>query len=223
MQRFGNPNFGLLKRMLDVIYEHGQDKSYDSDWVAQRIKETGLWNHGKWPERTINSYFSRNPELFEHCGRNSYRLRIERFRPIETPTPIDNLEDKIPASIKTTIYRKLRETHLVATLKLIHDDCCQICGNAIPIGGTAYSEGHHIKPFGRRGPDIPGNILILCPNNHVQCDYGAIRLEFTRLRCDPRHVVEKRFVDWHNKNLKLIRHLNRSAPENFVTSARQIP
>lgn len=123
---------------------------------------------------------------------------MDQFRAIETPTPVDNADDKIPVSVKSIIYRKLRETDLIRTLKLIHRNCCQICGIVIDIAGATYSEGHHIKPLGRRGPDIAGNILILCPNHHVRCDYFGIVLELSKIRCDPRHVVEQRFIDWHN-------------------------
>ncbi len=203
MGRYGNPNSGLLSVMLDVIYEHGQEKSYDSDWITARVRERGFWKYRRpgSPERTVNSYFTQNPVLFEHCGRNRYCLRMERFHQVATPTPIDNAGDKIPTSIETTIYRTLRETDLVRKLKQIHNNRCQICGVSIDIGIATYSEGHHIRPLGRRGPDIAGNILILCPNHHVQCDYGGIRLDFSELRRDPRHLVEKRFIDWHNENV----------------------
>ena len=204
MGRYGNPNYGLLRIMLEVIYENGQDQVYDSDWVTLRVKGMGFWDGRRTPgspERTVNSYFSQNSHIFENCGSNQYRLRMTRFRVTDTPKPIDNAVEKIPASVQTTIYRTLRETDLVKTLKHFHNNRCQICGGTITIGEKTYSEGHHIKPLGRRGPDIAGNILVLCPNHHVQCDYGGIRLELSQLQRDRRHVVEKRFIDWHNKNV----------------------
>ena len=42
-----------------------------------------------------------------------------------------------------------------------------------------YAEGAHIRPLGypHDGPDVLGNVLCLCPNDHVRFDYGAIWLD----------------------------------------------
>ncbi len=223
MGRYGNLKKGLLREMLEVIYEHDQTRKYDSNWITARVNDRGFWKRRspKTPERTVNSYFAQNPSIFEHCGQNQYRLRIEYYCPIETPKPIDNAEDTPAPSVKTTIYRTLRETDLVKKLKLIHGNHCQICGSAILVGDNTYSEGHHIQPLGRRGPDSPGNILILCPNHHVQCDYGGIPLTLTELRRDSRHVVQQRFIDWHNQNVFVGTQQCQDSAEPAVAPGRQ--
>jgi len=107
-----------------------------------------------------------------------------------TPTSIDlaapegQHEDDQPRRRFTETYRILRDTALARTLKEIHDDCCQVCGETLELrDGARYSEAHHIKPLGRPhyGPDIEGNILVLCPNHHALCDLRAIELDLKGL------------------------------------------
>jgi hypothetical protein len=47
----------------------------------------------------------------------------------------------------------------------LYDFTCQICGTRLATPAGAYAEICHIKPLGRphNGPDVPENILCLCP------------------------------------------------------------
>jgi len=192
-----------MRAMLDVIYRNGQSKTYDCDWVTGQIDRDGFWvnSDAKTPNRTVNKNFSQSPDVFDRVEPNRYRLRPEYYRlsqPIVELTNSDS-EPKLVTKVPQTVYRTLRDTELVRKLKLMHEDQCQICGLAIRFNDTTYSEGHHIKPLGKDGPDNAGNILILCPNHHVQCDYGAIRLDRAELRADSRHVVSEDYIRWHNE------------------------
>ncbi|QFS89030.1 MULTISPECIES: HNH endonuclease [unclassified Marinobacter] len=99
----------------------------------------------------------------------------------ETPKASDLPEGiEEPGRTYTLTYRVLRDTTLARKIKVIHQDQCQICGMVVRLSdGKTYSEAHHIIPLGNphNGSDIPGNILVLCPNHHVLCDYGAIELD----------------------------------------------
>lgn len=121
-----------------------------------------------------------------------------------TPLAIDIAEPGPVSRTKTEIYRILRDTTLARHLKETHQNKCQLCGCAIEIGNTIqYSEAHHIKPLGtpHNGPDIAGNILVLCPNHHVLLDYGAMALDISQLREAGDHKVSKEFVDYHNQKV----------------------
>lgn len=102
---------------------------------------------------------------------------------------------------KLSVYRVLRDTSLARCLKSMYDNKCQICGESIEVGNKNYSEAHHIQPLGipHNGPDVAGNIIVLCPNHHVQCDYGAIRLNLNEIRQHESHSIEKKYVDYHNR------------------------
>jgi hypothetical protein len=193
----------LMQEILDVIHAHGQTRTYDTDWITARVRENGYWEYRKTPQspaRTINSYFSQSPDVFENVGRNLYRLRLEYLRVPRDIKQIDDAEPSEPQRTSQTVSRIIRQTKLIEQLKLIHDNRCQLCGFAIELPDGSYSEGHHIRPLSRKGPDIVDNILILCPNHHVLCDYGGIRLARADLRLDSRHRVGDQYIEWHNKH-----------------------
>jgi hypothetical protein len=191
----------LMHEILQIIHAHGQIRTYDTDWITARVRQSGYWdsrNTPQSPERTINSYFSQSPDVFENVGRNQYRLRLEHLRAPPRIQQIDDAEPSEPRRTLQTVSRIIRQTKLIEQLKLLHDNRCQICGLAIQLGDTSYSEGHHIRPLARNGPDVAENILILCPNHHVLCDYGGPRLDRSALRLDSRHNVGDQYIEWHN-------------------------
>jgi hypothetical protein len=109
-----------------------------------------------------------------------------------------------PGRLETTIYRVIRDTPLSRRLKQAHNYECQICGTSIELcDGSRYVEAHHIKPLGspHHGPDVEGNIICLCPNHHVQLDYGVIALNETQLRTIPQHAVGAEFLSYHNSKI----------------------
>jgi hypothetical protein len=110
-----------------------------------------------------------------------------------TSTPTERVE--------TTVSRILRDTRLSNRVKALHNYECQLCGCTLPLAdGSRYAEGHHVQPLGapHSGPDVPGNIICLCPNHHVACDLGAIDLVQNNLQSAVGHVVDQRYIDYHN-------------------------
>jgi hypothetical protein len=102
------------------------------------------------------------------------------------------------------VFRTLRQTRVALHVKAIHRHACQICGTRIQLpDGEFYSEAHHIRPLGgeHKGPDKTENILCLCPNHHVQLDYGAIPIEVKKLRLHRDHTVNIEHVEYHNNHL----------------------
>jgi putative restriction endonuclease len=116
---------------------------------------------------------------------------------------------QVPAKRQFTISRTVRSTAVGEWVKRLHDFTCQICGNRLVTMGGAYAEACHIKPLGRphNGPDIPENILCLCPNCHVLFDELALwinddfsvggRCNF--LRVDARHVISRAALREHRR------------------------
>ena len=144
---------------------------------------------------------------FEKVG-NAYKLIqsqskiVRRPRVVaekHTPRAID-IEDLIqPERVLQETYRILRDTTLARNVKESHQYRCQICGQTLKLSGiTPYAEAHHIMPLGRphNGPDVRGNILCVCPNDHVLLDYGAIKLDVNRLE-----GIRKEFINYHNDNI----------------------
>ncbi len=57
-----------------------------------------------------------------------------------------------------------------------------------------------MKPLGapHDGVDVLENIICLCPNHHAACDIFAIELVLNELRPAVGHVVDQRYIDYHN-------------------------
>ncbi|WP_145320244.1 HNH endonuclease [Paenibacillus xylanexedens] len=196
IQAFHNLN-GLAP--YPVLYEEVQkirDTPMPKSWKAiiRRTIETNS---------SDSKVFSGNQkdDLFysvEGLGSGTWGLRKLKQ---ETIYAIDISEPMGTVREETAVYRILRDTYLARSLKQLHNNECQICGERIELSDqNFYSEAHHIKPLGKshNGPDIAGNILVLCPNHHVQCDYGAIDLNINVLRTVKGHEISNEFIEYHN-------------------------
>jgi hypothetical protein len=127
-----------------------------------------------------------------------------RERVLRTPHAEDLGEPQEARRSRVESYRILRDTTLARTIKALHGNQCQICGTTLSLAdGSSYGEAHHIKPLGRphNGPDVEGNILVLCPNHHALCDLGAIQITLEDLKSHPEHSISREFIDYHNQNI----------------------
>lgn len=118
-----------------------------------------------------------------------------------TPHASDIAEAEAADRILTETYRILRDTELARKIKLLHQNLCQLCGKSIALaGGSTYAEAHHIKPLGQphNGPDIAENIIVVCPNHHVQLDFGALELNQEKIHSIYGHHISSQFIEYHN-------------------------
>ncbi|OYR83658.1 hypothetical protein DJ84_07675 [Halorubrum ezzemoulense] len=118
----------------------------------------------------------------------------------------------------TTVQdRILRDQALVTELKTLYDHTCQICGYRLQNGtDSGYSEVHHIRPLGdpHVGPDIPENMLVCCPNHHVDFDNGMLTVNpdthtvthayddsvsGTQLLIQVGHQIRPTFLEYHKE------------------------
>jgi hypothetical protein len=116
------------------------------------------------------------------------------------------------------IQAQVRDRKKAAALKRHYDNSCAICGLRLQIGEARfYSEAAHIQPLGKphNGPDKASNILVLCPNHHLQFDRGVLLLRkhgaeyliLSRVKGDPvnrttlrlKHNIDDLCVQWHRK------------------------
>jgi putative restriction endonuclease len=107
-------------------------------------------------------------ELIAHFSRTNLEEIIADLSKIAPTTP-ENV------TIKQKTYK--RDNKSVALLKLLHDFRCQICNSGIKIRNSKYYvEAAHIVSKSRKGPELPKNILILCPNHHKEFDLGERKI-----------------------------------------------
>lgn len=149
--------------------------------------------------------FQGKEDLFfsvEGLGRGVWGLRgMVKDSPVAIDIPTGK---EVPGRAEQRTYRVLRDTRLARQLKLLHRDRCQLCGETLRISeGRTYSEAHHIIPLGNKhnGPDVPGNIIVLCPNHHALCDMGAIPLHRSDILTVDGHVISDESLEYHNTRI----------------------
>lgn len=119
---------------------------------------------------------------------------------------IPNSEGVTQPERRLTNYNRIvRDTALSNELKKLVGYQCQLCELHFPLPhGKSYIEGHHIKPLGQpyNGPDIKENILIVCPNCHVKCDYKLIELDLYIIKNNKQNINPE-YIAFHNNEYKV--------------------
>ena len=117
-----------------------------------------------------------------------------------------------PARHSSTVRRIVRNTQIVAELKVLYDDTCQRCETRLHLGdGVGYSEGHHLRPLGHPhdGPDRRENVLVVCPNCHALLDLAVHEITLADLTVLGDHSVSPESIDYHNRMVRKRRKENR--------------
>lgn len=178
----------------------------DINTVSHKTQHSRLGN-----SKNLSPYFrSAFPSLIlsrDNIGKNSPEQNsLEQDGQTTESEPIsfvaaDINEPSEASRISTTVYRILRDTETARKIKKLYGYKCQICNSFILVNkNQPYAEIHHIKPLGKphNGPDIPGNILCVCPNHDVQLDYGAIKIDKQSLNIMDGHEINEGFLEYHN-------------------------
>ena len=155
-------------------------------------------SRGKTPEQTLNRILQDlrdEGKVIFLDNKGTYHLVF-----LEEPAPIDiSVDYVVPPRAPTTIRRIKRDTATIARLKSLYEYQCQICGLRIRLHDRYYCEAHHLRPLGEphNGPDIEENIIIVCPNHHVQLDYGALSININDLLIY-RHEINQKYLNYYN-------------------------
>lgn len=172
----------------------------DDSLTHSDVNQTIRWNV------TLNDHIlrvSHNDQSVDVSQYFGLPLAIE-LNPAMTASYVADLNPPATQRILSTVYRILRDTVLAKQLKHDYEFCCQICGHTIDLpDGTRYAEAHHIQSLGRPhcGPDCLENVIVLCPNHHSMCDYGAIKLVLDELHVIDGHNIDPKFIAYHNDQI----------------------
>ena len=163
-------------------------------------------------------------ELLEKNGEKPYRIKIDPDelgkRHLDSTTNPVGVEDE--ETRKNERYERLakdikRNPELSKRIKELYEDKCFICGNAIRLKHSSYSEAAHIKPLGGKhdGPDECKNMIVLCPNHHIEFDFGVVTIDpktlkvvhrdeenpFSGRRVTLRHELNKAHLEYHYREI----------------------
>jgi predicted restriction endonuclease len=200
-----------LKEVYDYIETHTKREKLPKRWQEIVRKTVQLLS---------SNYKSLNGKeyLLEFVRRGVYKLRENSEQMVAIDRGSIKDED-FPKRRKVEVNRVIRDTKSTKELKSLYKNKCQICGSGIFTTKGMYSEAHHLQPLGKEhnGPDIKGNIIILCPNHHTEFDYGSIAVnpdtykilhinkknEFigTKININPEHKLLKKYLEYHTKQV----------------------
>ncbi len=133
------------------------------------------------------------PEWLKAKGRAKRRTdRLEK----ESKKPLSKIEDMYTSNEDTferigkRTYQLSRNATRALRLKELYNYSCQVCGRAIRLDNRQYAETHHVKPRnGHKGEDYWDNMIVLCPNHHVEFDNGVVCIDSKTLRF--KHKFER--------------------------------
>jgi hypothetical protein len=157
----------------------------------------------------------RDAGFIEFLGHGNYQLEMSYGELDWEPAGPGETGLQVPAT-RTVLRRvRLRDTFLAAEMKRKYQDTCQVCRERLQLSHGTYAESHHIKPLGapHLGPDVAGNILVVCPNHHVMLDRGALLVDPSSLLVShvkdavrarpllvyPWHQLNRRYIEYHDK------------------------
>ena len=120
-----------------------------------------------------------------------------------TPVANDASSEELPGRVKQSVNRIIRDTEISRQIKRLYGFRCQVCGHRLEIGpDDFYAEAHHLQPLGgeHKGPDVPSNLMCLCPNHHALFDYFAFPIKPAHLKLK-KHKLGRAFVNYHNMHV----------------------
>jgi predicted Rdx family selenoprotein len=142
-----------------------------------------------------------------------YRINLAFEDLVDEPAPLRHEGFTLPKTKKVVRSLRLRCTLLASEVKRRYRNTCQVCRTPVVLSVRLfYAEAHHLQPLGapHLGPDIPGNIIVLCPNHHIMFDRGvATIIPETRMI---RHAVPDVFASesllyvqpWHKLDVRYL-------------------
>ncbi|MER6946539.1 HNH endonuclease [Nonomuraea sp. NPDC000554] len=230
INRFGhaddqpNPGFPVLRLFHDGLWELDQsDVPQASTSTAQRWMRDHSPTGGlrPWVHTIVTQHADVRAQIvlrllekyFQGADHDALLTAVGLSSATDAEVPLSD-GSPTPQRRQLTTTRIIRDSALAQQIKDLHGHHCQICGTRLRLPNSSYAEGAHIRPVGKphNGPDEPGNILCLCPNDHVLFDRGGLTLtddllvfdEVTghirgRLRQAPRHTINITHVAYHRE------------------------
>ncbi len=197
------PNSSVLNLRNKAI-SHVASRGVENETVYAHLvgKNTAHTLDARGIDKHISDWLNSDSNSLENWLRKfcdgTDKIRVNQFfKSVKNSQfAIDLNEPKLTEKTLITTYRILRDTALARRIKADQNYECQICSTSILLNNMPYAEAHHIRPLGspHDGPDLPGNLVCVCPNCHVKLDYGAIRISQTMF-----NNVLPEFISYHNE------------------------
>lgn len=172
--------------------------------IESSIKNSGIEDF----DQDMGDIFGiRIPPPYDESRISPPRAPSQASQTLALPTQVSP-----PQTTSSTVTRYIRDSRYGEELKEIYEYKCCFCENLIERPhDTPYVESCHIKPLNDGGFDVKENLLILCPNHHIEFDYGSISIDPSNLtlkhinrqnelngkEIELRHQVNIEYLEYH--------------------------
>ncbi|MFC9977372.1 YDG/SRA domain-containing protein [Spirillospora sp. NPDC127200] len=152
-------------------------------------------------------------------GFRMLQFRLEKLHDsapplVPTGSPADRAGINIARwdEVSQNVYRDLR---VVAEVQQAHEYRCQVCQIVMQTAaGLRFTPTTHLKSLAapHHGPDIPANLVCVCPTHQALLDLGMITIEddlhlideatgepFGSLQVNAKHTVGMEYVRYHRE------------------------
>lgn len=149
--------FSLEQLNLSRNYSGQDNARYIDPADEEHVHPLILWSLAQQPDRYSQIVSpSEMAQTFGHERALAGVFNHDRIALLDPQPPRRHISESLD-----------RNQWLAESLKSYYEHRCQVCGNDfLPTYGTPFAESHHIQYLSRGGPDISGNIVVLCPNHH---------------------------------------------------------
>lgn len=172
-----------------TIFENDQEDN-SAERILWFLAEVGGPNIQDWPLEVLNSEVLDLPEEERAVSRSPENL-LARYSQLSAILSQEVSESIVSQRSRRTFKRRkdARDLVLARSGEKCENTKCTGMPSDTDKHGRALLEVDHIKPLGEGGPDIPSNMIALCPNCHVAKTRGINAAEMTK---DLRKIVESK-------------------------------
>jgi 5-methylcytosine-specific restriction protein A len=175
-----------------TIFEHDQDDN-SAERILWFLAEVGSPNVRDWPVEVIESEVLDLPEKEKPIARNPEKL-LARYSQLSQILSQEASESVVAQKTRRTFKRRkdARDLVIARSGEMCENTSCTGMPKDTDKNGRALLEVDHIKPLGEGGPDIPSNMIALCPNCHVAKTRGIRAAAMSK---ELKKIVEAKEID----------------------------
>ena len=203
------------EEILDIVNARSTLSFHLEDLLAREVVFQRRFPRNRHVREKIRQTLQRlrDSGFLDFVGNANYRVRLSYGELDVEPARAGESGIEVPET-RTVLRRvRLRNTLLAADMKHRYDNICQVCRERVRLSHCTYAESHHVKPLGlpHSGPDVEGNILVVCPNHHIMLDRGALKIDPVSLLVThiedairprdlllrPWHALNRQYLEYH--------------------------
>jgi 5-methylcytosine-specific restriction protein A len=175
-----------------TIFENDQEDN-SAERILWFLAEVGGPNEEDWPLEVVISEVLALPEEEKAIPRSPDKL-LARYSQLSEILAQEASESSVSHRTRRTFKRRkdARDLVLARSAEKCENSRCTGMPSDKDRHGRALLEVDHIKPLAEGGPDIPSNMIALCPNCHVAKTRGVNAASMSK---ELKKIVEAKEIE----------------------------